>query len=150
LNGTQTLGSFTVPGRFDGAYALVVRDVAPVYGNGTAPTAIHDTDFRAHVQAGRGPGRHGVEIGVTIAASDRPWTYAVVDRAFDPDRNSSAGTGTEAGPNATTETAAGTGTSTGGSTGTDAGTGTDTGAGADTGSDTAGSPGTGTRTATTS
>jgi len=136
LNGTETLGPFTVPGRFDGAYALVVRDVAPVYGNGTAPTAIHDTDFRAHVQPGRGPGRHGVEIGVTIAAGDTPWTYAVVDRDFDPAGNTTAGTGTDTGTNGSTGTATGTaaGSPTSTRTGTTAGT----------------STGTGTRTSTTS
>jgi len=150
LNGTQTLGPFTVPGRFDGAYALVVRDVAPVYANGTAPTAIHDTDFRAHVQPGRGPGRYGVEIGVAIAASDRPWTYAVVRRNFDPASNPGDVTGTDTGANGSTGTAAGTGTSTGRGTGTNAGTGTDAETGTDAGAGTAASPGASTRTGTAS
>jgi len=136
LDGTQTLGPFTVDGRFDGAHALVVRDVVPAYGNGTAPTAIHDTDFRAHVESGRSPGRFGVEIGVAIAADDTPWKYAVVDRDFVPGTGNSNATGT----------ATGNGTGTGTSTGTSTGTGTGTGTGTQTGSGTGTSTGTGTGT----
>jgi|GEM_PF-1727343 len=139
LDGTQTLGPFTVDGRFDGAHALVVRDVVPAYGNGTAPTAIHDTDFRAHVESGRSPGRFGVEIGVAIAAgADTPWKYAVVDRDFVP------GTGSDSGNATGTDTGNGTGTGT--STGTSTGTGTGTGMGTHAGSGTGTSTGTGTGT----
>jgi hypothetical protein len=143
LNGTRTLGSFTAPGRFDGAYALVVRDVVPVYGNGTAPTAVHDTDFLAHARQGRGPGRYGVEIGIAKAAADRPWTYAVVRRNFDPAVSSTISTGTATGPG--TGTAGATGTSTSAGTGTTAGAGTNT-----TGTEAPSSTGTGTRTGTAS
>jgi len=143
VNGTRTLGSFTAPGRFDGAYALVVRDVVPVYGNGTAPTAVYDTDFFAHARQGRGPGRYGVEIGIAVAVADRPWTYAVVRRNFDPGANRTVSTDTATGP--ATGTASDTGTSTSAGTGTRAGTGANT-----TGTEAGSNTGTGTRTGTAS
>lgn len=130
IDGTETLGPFTVDGRFDGAYALVVRDVVPVFEDGTAPTAVYDTDFRAHTQQTRGSGRYGVEIGITGAGGDTPWDYAVYERAVDPDANASTGTGTATPGNATgtgTATPAGTSTPAGNDTTTESGGGTATG-----------------------
>ena len=130
IEGTETLGSFTVDGRFDGAYALVVRDVVPVFADGTAPTAVYDTDFRAHTQRGRGSGRYGVEIGITDAGGGVPWDYAVYERSVDPDANATTGTvtGTPAGT-ATPGNATGAPTATPAGTATPPGTNTPAGNG---------------------
>lgn len=123
LNGTRTLGPFTAAGRYDGAHALVVRDVVPVYENGTTVTAVHDVDFRAHSQQGRDPGYYGVEFNVTAAGSDAPWQYVVSDRSFEP---FDVGTPTSTpAVNATgTATADGNGTATATAGGTDTAAGT--------------------------
>ena len=107
LDGTRSLGPFVVPGRFDGAHALVVNDAVAVYDNGTRVTDIHDIDFVAHSQDGRDPGYYGVQIGVTDqTAPGEPWQYAVVTRSFDPgvavESPTPAGNGT--GPSAGTTT----------------------------------------------
>ena len=130
IDGTETLGPFTVDGRFDGAYALVVRDVVPVFADGTAPTAVYDTDFRAHTQRGRGSGRYGVEIGITDAGGGVPWDYAVYERSVDPNANATTGTvtGTPAGT-ATPGNATGAPTATPAGTATPPGTNTPAGNG---------------------
>lgn len=75
VNGTHSLGNVTVPGRFGAEHALVVRDVVPVYENGTRVERIHDTDFRGPYR--HGAGRWGLEIGVSDAPDDVGWTYQV-------------------------------------------------------------------------
>jgi len=133
IDGTETLGPFTVDGRFDGAYALVVRDVVPVFADGTAPTAVYDTDFLAHAQRGRGSGRYGVEIGITDAGGDVPWDYAVYERPVDADANASTGTATGTPGNATATP----GNATSAPTATSAGPATPAGTGTPAGNDTA-------------
>jgi hypothetical protein len=118
LNGTRNLGPFTAAPRYDGAHALVVRDVVPVYENGTAVTGVHDVDFRAHSREGRDPGYYGVEINVTAADADAPWQYVVSERNFEP-FDVVTPTGTPSGNGTATATANGTGTPAG--TETDAG-----------------------------
>lgn len=78
LEDTRSIGVFTADGRFDGAHALVVRDVVPRYANGTAVTDLHDPDFRASHVEGPDGGRHVVTIGVTESRdSADPWKYVV-------------------------------------------------------------------------
>ena len=91
--------------------------------------------------APRSPNR--VRELIAVAAADRPWTYAVVRRNFDPGANRTVSTDTATGP--ATGTASDTGTSTSAGTGTRAGTGANT-----TGTEAGSNTGTGTRTGTAS
>jgi hypothetical protein len=145
LNDTRNLGPFTAAGRYDGAHALVVRDVVPVYENGTTVTAVHDVDFRPHSQEGRDPGYYGVEINVTAAGSDAPWQFVVSEREFTP-FDVATPTGTPAGNGTGTPAANGTGTPAANGTGSPAGSDTATATAAVTA--TAGESGSGAEAAT--
>lgn len=81
INGTRSLGTFTVEGRFGTEHALVVHDVVPTDENGSRVERIHDTDFRGLER--HGPGRYGLEIGVSDAPEDVGWLYRVDELALE-------------------------------------------------------------------
>ncbi len=62
--GSQSLGTFTAPGRFDGAYMLSIHDVRVVLDNGTTASEVYDTDFRAHI--GQEPASGTVGVAFTV------------------------------------------------------------------------------------
>lgn len=83
---THSLGTFEASGRFDGGHMLVVGDVRVVLANGTEPTQVYDTDFRASHRESRPEGTVGV--GFTITYDPRPGEardYVVGVDHFDPD-----------------------------------------------------------------
>jgi hypothetical protein len=75
LDGEQSLGQFSAPGRFDAGHALIATNVTATYRNGTTVTGVRGASGkRVRVVEGPPAGPYRVTLSLT-AYEDRPYRY---------------------------------------------------------------------------
>jgi hypothetical protein len=70
LNGSRSIGAYSVPASAVAEYALVVRDVDVTLENGTTVSDVYAEHFRAHTARDQGSQTVGVEIDVRSRPDD--------------------------------------------------------------------------------
>ncbi|QPV64089.1 hypothetical protein I7X12_05540 [Halosimplex litoreum] len=99
LNGSRSLGAFSVPRSAVDEYALVVRDVTVTLDDGTVVEDVYAEQFRAHTVRNADSSAYGVEIdlddrppGATPRPNPRPHpdsSYEVGSSEFEPETGDS-------------------------------------------------------------